>query len=66
MDTEITTLGNEYEDTATGAVGVATARCIYVSGHVSIEISNFSDGRIQTQWIDEPRLKLKGERKAGF
>jgi hypothetical protein len=57
------TLGTKYKDLATGFVGTATAKCIYVDGQCNVRLDNLSaDGKsIVETWVDVARLDFAKE-----
>jgi hypothetical protein len=60
-------LGREVKEIITGFVGIATARCKYLTGCVHIEVTPQKlkkDGEtLDSRWIDESRLKHTSSRK---
>ena len=59
------TLGSKVKDTVHGMVGVATARCEYLNGCVSIkvEVTDKEKRSLREYWIDEVQLKAVVVRK---
>lgn len=52
-------LGNQYKDSVTGVVGVATAYCMYLNGCISIEITpnKLKNGLpVGHSWVDIQQL----------
>lgn len=53
------TLGAGYQDSVTGFVGVATARCEHLHGTPIVQLTSVApDGSPLRCWFDENRLKL--------
>lgn len=62
----VITLGVRYRDSATGFAGCATARTVYLSGAISVQLEAVGDRGIVSEWIAESRLEQSDERAAGF
>ena len=60
------TIGQRYCDRITGFIGVATARCEYLSGmpRVQLESDQLSEGKPVECWFDEERVYQVGEAHA--
>ena len=54
-------LGKVYQDSITGIVGTAMARCIYLHDVPSVRIEYLNDGKIVSAWITEARLLDPGD-----
>lgn len=61
-------LGQKVKDSITGFSGIATARCEYLNGCVSVEVrpTKLIDGKmIKSAWIDEQQLTTKSKATNG-
>lgn len=59
-------LGQEVKDKVTGFKGIASGRCVYLSGcaHVSIQPKVGKDGKLpEAKWFDEPMIELVSKKK---
>jgi hypothetical protein len=52
-------LGQKVKDTITGFDGTATGRCEYLTGVPRVQVvRQNTDGKMQEEWLDEPRLEV--------